>query len=90
MVAGSGRLPGWVMRKKWALFGGRGLIEIAVLTGEQLQDQKIRRMKTGHGNMGQVLITLRDVIPDQDAELLHRHAKLLGCFGLGVLGLTWF
>ncbi len=59
-----------------------------MLAREDFENKKVRRMETGHGNVMQVFIALRDVIPNQDAKLLHRQPQLLSRLRLGVLSLV--
>jgi hypothetical protein len=59
----------------------------ALLPGEKLENEKIRRMETCHRNMNQVLIALRDVSANQNAKLFYGDTQLLGRLGFGVLRL---
>jgi len=45
-------------------------------------------MKSGDGDVIQVFIGLRDVLANQDAQLLYRHTQLLRCLSFGVLRLV--
>jgi hypothetical protein len=58
--------------------------------GEEFEDQQVRRMETGHGDVIQVFIAFGDVAADQDAQLLHGDSQFHSCFVFRVLGLTGF
>jgi hypothetical protein len=57
-----------------ALLAGICWREMAVLPGQDLQNQQIRGMKARHGDMIQVFIGLRNVAADQSAQLVDRHS----------------
>jgi hypothetical protein len=58
-----------------------------VFACQQSEDQQIRRLKGGSGDIGQVLIAIHYVASNHCAKLVYRYAQLFSCLGFRVLRL---